>query len=343
MISRTPLQLGLLAAVAALVVGCAAVGVGQALRDEPIQPIEPAKVDNPALVELGKKLFFDPRLSRSGALSCNSCHNLAAGGSDNLVVSMGDHWQKGSINAPTVLNSGMHVAQFWDGRAKDLAEQAKGPIANPVEMGFTHDLAVSTLKTIPGYQSEFQKVFGTADIDIEQVVKAMAAFEETLVTPNARFDQWLKGDDKALSAQELKGYRLFVESGCVACHSGAAVGGSTFQRMGLVEPYKSANPSEGRFAVTKDEADRFSFKVPSLRNVELTYPYFHDGAAKTLTEAVNMMGSLQLGKKFTPEETADIVAFLKTLTGDQPSFALPQLPPSGDNTPLPDPFVRPKG
>src|SRR5690606_38620478 len=169
---------------------------------------------------------------------------------------------------------------------------------------------------------------------------AIAAFEETLVTPNSRFDQWLKGDDNALNATELAGYNLFKTSGCVACHNGEAVGGNSFQKMGLVEPYNATSPAEGRSAVTGNDADRFNFKVPTLRNVELTYPYFHDGEADTLTEAVDTMGRLQLGKKFTDEENAQIVAFLKTLTGDQPSFQLPQLPPSSDKTPRPEPFAE---
>ncbi|MDR1996515.1 MAG: cytochrome-c peroxidase [Azonexus sp.] len=310
--------------------------------NEPIQPIQPAKVTNPAMEELGKKLFFDPRLSRSGGISCNSCHNLSSGGVDNLAASIGDRWQKGGINSPTVLNSSMNIAQFWDGRAKNLHEQAGGPIANPAEMGSTHALAVATLETIPGYVTEFQKVFGAGKITIDQVTQALAAFEETLVTPNARFDLWLKGDDKAITAQEKRGYELFRDSGCVSCHNGPAVGGNSFQKMGVVEPYQTTHPAQGRADVTKKDQDRFMFKVPTLRNVELTYPYFHDGAANTLTEAVDTMGRLQLGKKFTKEENARIVAFLKTLTGDQPNLILPILPPSSDATPRPTPFAKAK-
>ena len=311
-----------------------------AASDEPIKPIVAAKVTNPALVELGKKLYFDPRLSKSGFISCNSCHNLSMGGFDNLKSSIGHNWQKGPINSPTVLNSSLNVAQFWDGRAKDLKAQAGGPIANPGEMAFTHELAVSLLQSIPGYTAEFKKVFGSDKVDVERITQAIAAFEETLVTPNSRFDKWLKGDKKALNKTELEGYALFKDSGCVACHNGAAVGGNSFQKMGVVEPYKASSPAEGRSAVTGKDADRFNFKVPTLRNVELTYPYFHDGAADTLSEAVETMGRVQLGKKFTPEENARIVAFLKTLTGDQPSFKMPLLPPSADNTPRPTPFDK---
>ena len=311
---------------------------GVAVAKEPIEPIAPPKEINLAQAELGKKLYFDPRLSKSGFISCNSCHNLSMGGTDNLKTSIGHNWHKGPINAPTVLNSSMNVAQFWDGRAADLKEQAGGPIANPGEMAFTHTLAVDMLQSIPGYVNEFELVFDTDEITIDHVTQAIAEFEKTLVTPNSRFDQWLLGDKDALNAKEEAGYKLFKESGCAGCHNGAAVGGNTFQKMGVIEPYKSTSPAEGRSAVTGKDADRFMFKVPTLRNVELTYPYFHDGEAETLTEAVDIMGRLQLGKKFNDEENAKIVAFLKTLTGDQPSFMLPILPPSTDKTPRPQPF-----
>ncbi|MBL8443065.1 MAG: cytochrome-c peroxidase [Zoogloeaceae bacterium] len=308
------------------------------VRDEPIQPIAPAQAADPAKVELGKKLFFDPRLSKSGFISCNSCHNLSMGGTDNLKTSIGDKWQQGPINAPTVLNSSLAVAQFWDGRAANLQEQAGGPIANPGEMGFTHGLAVDVLQSIPGYVAEFKTVYGSARIDIDKITDAIAAFEETLVTPNSPFDKWLVGDDKALTKDELAGYTLFKESGCVACHNGPAVGGTSFQKMGIVEPYKSASTAEGRAGVTGKDEDRFNFKVPTLRNVELTYPYFHDGEAATLEQAVEIMGRLQLGRKYSDQEVGQIVAFLKTLTGDQPRFMMPLLPASVNETPPPKPF-----
>ena len=309
-----------------------------ALGAEPIQPIRPPQNINLGMVELGKKLYFDPRLSKSGFISCNSCHNLSMGGTDNIPTSIGDMWTKGPINAPTVLNSSLNVAQFWDGRAADLQEQAGGPIANPGEMAFTHTLAIDVLQSIPGYVREFRQVFDSEAITIDHVTQAIAEFEKTLVTPNARFDQWLLGKEDALTETELEGYQLFKVSGCIACHNGEAVGGNSFQRMGIVEPYKATSSAEGRSAVTGKDIDRFSFKVPTLRNVELTYPYFHDGAADTLPEAVDIMGRLQLGKQFTAEENAKIVAFLKTLTGDQPAFMLPILPPSSDETPRPTPF-----
>ncbi|AVY94861.1 MULTISPECIES: cytochrome-c peroxidase [Microvirgula] len=333
--SKKLFQIG---AIASVMLTAGWVWADSAAGDEPIQPIAPYKLTQPAKAELGKKLWFDPRLSRSGFISCNSCHNLSMGGSDNLKTSIGHNWQKGPINSPTVLNSSLNLAQFWDGRAKNLQEQAGGPIANPGEMASTHTLAVDVLQSIPQYRQEFARVYGSDKIDINRITDAIAVFEETLVTPNSRFDKWLKGDKKVLTAQELAGYQLFKNSGCVACHNGPAVGGASFQKMGLVTPYKTDNPAIGRAAVTGKDADRFNFKVPTLRNVELTYPYFHDGAAATLSEAVDTMGKLQLGKQFTRSENANIVAFLKTLTGDQPKIDMPILPPSADNTPRPHPF-----
>lgn len=310
------------------------------IANEPIKPIEPAKITEPAKVELGKQLFFDPRLSRSGFISCNSCHNLSMGGSDNLSTSIGHNWQEGPINSPTVLNSSMNVAQFWDGRAKTLQEQAAGPISNPMEMAFTHALALDVLRSIPQYRQNFAAIYGSDTITLDEVTDAIAAFEETLVTPNSRFDQWLKGDDEALTTQELAGYKTFKEVGCVACHNGAAAGGTSFQRMGVVKPYVTDNPAEGRIAVTGEDADRFSFKVPTLRNVELTYPYFHDGAYWKLEEAVDLMARIQLGRQLEEQDINNMTAFLKTLTGDQPSFAIPQLPPSTNETPVPVPFAK---
>ena len=307
-------------------------------NNEPIQPILPAQITDPAKVELGKQLFFDPRLSRSGFISCNSCHNLSMGGSDNLQTSIGHNWQQGPINSPTVLNSSLNVAQFWDGRAADLKEQAAGPIANPGEMAFTHTLAVDTLRSIPQYSEAFARVYGVQQITIDEVTDAIAEFEETLVTPFSRFDRWLLGDTQAMTEDELRGYQLFKDTGCVACHNGPAAGGNSFQKMGLVSAYETANPAEGVAGLTGQDADRFKFKVPTLRNVELTYPYFHDGAYWTLEEAVDVMARLQLGRQLGDEDIASITAFLKTLTGQQPSFALPILPPSNNATPRPKPF-----
>jgi cytochrome c peroxidase len=325
-------------ATAALAVTWLVAGIAQA--QEPITPITPVQDINLAQVELGKKLFFDPRLSKSGFISCNSCHNLSMGGSDNLTSSIGHNWQQGPINSPTVLNSSLNVAQFWDGRAADLQEQAGGPIANPGEMAFTHTLAIDVLASIPQYRIDFAQTFGAGEIDIEKVTSAIAEFEKTLVTPNSRFDRWLLGEENTITVQELAGYQLFKNSGCVACHNGPAVGGTSFQKMGVVEPYVTSNEAEGLAGVTGKDADRFKFKVPTLRNVELTYPYFHDGASDTLTDAVDVMGRLQLGRHYSDQENSEIVAFLKTLTGDQPSFLLPILPPSADQTLRPTPFEK---
>ena len=327
----------------ALAASAAAVAAGattsaSTTKTEPIQPIAPAAPADGRMVELGKKLFFDPRLSKSGFISCNSCHNLSMGGTDNVRSSIGHQWHRGPINAPTVLNASYNVAQFWDGRAADLQAQAGGPIANPGEMGFSHDMAVDVLRSIPQYVDEFNRVFQKSPLDIEQVTVAIAEFEKTLVTPNSRFDKWLQGDAKALTTQELAGYQLFKGSGCVACHNGVAVGGNSFQKMGVVSPFKSESTALGRYEVTKQESDKYLFKVPTLRNIELTYPYFHDGSAATLHDAVAVMGQVQLGRTFSADENDKIVAFLKTLTGDQPNITLPVLPPSVDKTPRPRPF-----
>ncbi|MBS7561566.1 cytochrome C biogenesis protein CcsA [Pseudomonas protegens] len=305
---------------------------------EPILPVQPAKISDVAKVELGKQLFFDPRLSKSGFISCNSCHNLSMGGSDNLPTSIGHNWHQGPINSPTVLNSGLSFAQYWDGRAATLQEQASGPITNPGEMGFTHDLAVDVLRSIPQYRASFKRVYGNDEIRFEDATNAIAAFEDTLVTPNAPFDRWLKGDKAAISPTALKGYQLFKSIGCVACHNGEAVGGGSFQKMGMIEPYVTQNPAQGVAGLTGKDADRMLFKVPTLRNVALTYPYFHDGAYWKLEEAVDVMARLQLGRKLGDEEIQQIVAFLETLTGDQPDFKLPMLPPSSAQTPRPQPF-----
>ena len=308
------------------------------VRDEPIKPIQAAQVSDAGKVELGKKLWFEPRLSMSGIISCNTCHNLSMGGTDNLKTSIGHGWKAGPVNSPTVFNSSLAIAQFWDGRAADLKEQAGGPIQADVEMNMPHTLAVGILQSIPGYVDEFRRVYGKDKIDIDMITDSIAEFEKTLVTPNARFDKWLAGDDKALTEKELAGYTLFKESGCVACHNGPAAGGTSFQRMGVVEPYKTSSPAEGRSAVTGVDADRFNFKVPTLRNVELTYPYFHDGQAATLEEAVDIMGRLQLSRTYSADEIGSIMAFLKTLTGELPQIAMPILPPSSNETPRPDPF-----
>lgn len=303
-------------------------------RQEPIQPIVATAIDSPAKVELGKQLFFDPRLSKSGVLSCNSCHNLATGGADNTPTSIGHGWHVGPINSPTVLNAKYNLAQFWDGRAKDLQEQAGGPIENPGEMASSHRLVLDVLNSIPGYVESFDDVYNAKSISIEQVTDAIATFEETLVTPNSKFDQWLLGDNSALTMPEKQGYQLFKNKGCIGCHTGAAVGGTMYQKFGLVKPYPDTK-TLGRFNVTGKEYDKYVFKVPTLRNIDLTAPYFHDASTWSLSEAVDTMAEYQLGQTLSRDENTKIVAFLKTLTGEQPHIIYPQLPASTDSTPRP--------
>jgi len=310
--------------------------------DEPIKAIPITFDYDRAKVELGKKLFFEPRLSKSGWITCNSCHNLSTGGADNLPTSIGHKWFLGPINSPTVLNSKFNLAQFWDGRAKDLKEQAGGPIANPFEMGSKHELAVSVLESIPQYVKWFNEVYASNEmytdekIHIDQVTDAIAAFEETLTTPNSRFDQWLIGYDKSISESELEGYALFKSKGCITCHNGIGVGGNSYQKFGLAKPYDKDTTTLGRYNVTNDDKDKYFFKVPLLRNIELTAPYFHDASTWDLSEAVNTMAEYQLGTTLTDDETKKIVAFLRTLTGDQPSITFPILPPSTSTTPEPN-------
>lgn len=305
---------------------------------EPISAITMPENLDQGKVELGKKLFFDPRLSKSGWISCNSCHNLMLSGTDNLVSSIGHQWAQGPINSPTVFNAVYSIAQFWDGRAKDLVDQAGGPIANPGEMASSHELAVSVLQTIPGYISEFNEVFDDDEITIDMVTDSIAEFERTLVTPNSRFDQWLQGDTNALTELELDGYRLFKLTGCAGCHNGPAVGGQAYQKMGSFNRFETENTAIGRQGVTGLRTDRMRFKVPTLRNIELTYPYFHDGSVRTLEEAVDTMAWVQLNRTFSRTGNEKVVAFLRSLSGDLPRIVLPILPPSGPDTPDPQPF-----
>ena len=317
-------------------------GSGPKRSKELIQPIPKSFNYDSRKVELGKKLFFEPRLSKSGWITCNSCHNLSTGGADNLPSSIGHKWFFGPINSPTVLNAKFNLAQFWDGRAKDLKEQAGGPIANPVEMGSSHELAVNVLQSIPEYVLWFSEVYGAKDvyedekITIDQVTDALAAFEETLTTPNSKFDHWLNGDDQTISELEKEGYDLFKSKGCIFCHNGVGVGGNTYRKFGNIKPYDKDTHTLGRYNVTKKEEDKYVFKVPLLRNIELTAPYFHDASTWDLDESVKIMAEYQLGATLTDNETSKIVAFLKTLTGDQPSITFPILPPSTATTPEPN-------
>jgi cytochrome c peroxidase len=276
--------------------------------------------DTPEQVELGRKLYFDTRLSANQTQSCNTCHAVDnnRAGVDSEPTSPGAFGKRGNRNSPTTLNAGFHFAQFWDGRAATLEEQAKGPILNPIEMAMASDKEVlQRIRAVGEYQTLFAKAFPNAaeKITYDNLARTIAAFERTLVTHD-RFNDFLKGDDRALSAEELKGLDLFLEIGCTTCHNGPLVGATTFQKAGLINPYENTQDL-GRFDVTKDESDQFKFKVPSLRNVALTHPYFHDGAVGKLEDAVTKMAWMQLGRKLEPAETQALVAFLQSLSDKQ--------------------------
>lgn len=316
---------------------------------KPIPDAAPALKSNPtspAKVELGKMLFFDPRLSSSWLISCNTCHNLSLGGVDMLETSVGHGWQKGPRNSPTVLNAVFNIAQFWDGRAKDLKEQAMGPVQAAVEMNSNPDRTVKTLRSIPAYVERFKQAFpGEAEaVTFENMARAIESFEATLITPKSRFDQYLAGKQDALNASEKKGLDLFMAKGCVSCHGGVNLGGTGYFPFGVVErPGADILPTgdKGRFQVTRTASDEYVFKSPSLRNIELTAPYFHSGKVWDLRQAVAVMGSAQLGATLNNAETEGIAAFLRTLTGDQPKVEYPILPPHTASTPLPDIKVTP--
>lgn len=303
-------------------------------------PAMKANEANPAKVDLGKKLYFDPRLSASQLISCNTCHNVGLGGIDLQETSIGHGWQKGPRNAPTVLNAVFNIAQFWDGRAEDLEAQAKGPVQASVEMNNKPEQVVATLRNIPGYLPLFKKAFPGQNepITFDNMAKAIEVFEATLLTPDSPFDRYLKGQRKALSAREQEGLGLFIGKGCAACHGGVNVGGTGYFPFGVIEaPSADIRPPEdtGRFKVTNTSNDKYVFRSPSLRNVAITPPYFHSGRVWTLKEAVAVMGSSQLGIKLNADETDKVVAFLHTLTGRQPKVEYPILPPNADGTPHP--------
>ena len=310
---------------------------------EPI-PKYPPVIDGNELtqakVELGKMLFFEPRLSSSHLISCNTCHNVGLGGDDELPTSIGHGWQKGPRNSPTVFNAVFNAAQFWDGRAADLAEQAKGPVQAGVEMSSTPARVVSTLKSMPEYIERFEDAFPTQDdpVSFDNMATAIEAYEATLITPDAPFDQYLRGDEEALNSVEKEGLALFMDRGCTACHSGVNLGGQDYYPFGLVSrPGGEILPEgdKGRFAVTETATDEYVFRASPLRNIELTAPYFHSGAVWSLEEAVAVMGTAQLGTELNDEDVDSIVAFLKTLTGTIPEVTYPELPPSTANTPKP--------
>jgi cytochrome c peroxidase len=309
----------------------------QALPD-----VAPAPADNPttdAKVTLGKMLFMDPRFSSTGTVSCNSCHNVMEGGDDSRTFSMGVHGKTGGRNAPTVWNSAFHSVQFWDGRADLLEDQAKGPVTNPVEMGVTEiEQAMDKVRAIPGYKHYFDNAFGKDSMTVDNAAKAVAAFERTLITPNSPYDKYVKGDKNAMTAQQLKGMETFAASGCTSCHSGAAFNGPkmafgqgfytkfpTFSDNAYNKKY-DLSADKGREEATGKAADAHMFRVPTLRNITDTAPYFHNGSVNDLSVAVALMSKTQLNKELSEQEVKDIVAFLGALTGEYPEITMPRLP-----------------
>ncbi len=282
-----------------------------------IEPIPTNISLNQQKVKLGKRLFSDPILSKNSTVSCATCHILDDGGDDNMKFSSGINGQKGNRNAPTVYNAIFNFRQFWDGRAKDLKEQAKGPIENPVEMGHTLDAVVKVLKKEEQYKKQFAKIYKDG-ITIDNITDAIAEFEKALTTPNSRFDLYLKGDEHAITTQEKRGYSLFVSKGCIICHNGVNIGGNMYNKFGIFE--ESNDSDLGRYDVTKEDEDKYVFKVPSLRNIDKTSPYMHNGDIKTLRHAVLYMTKYQLGREMKSDEIDDIVSFLKTLTGKIPKI-----------------------
>lgn len=309
---------------------------------QPLPKVAPAPKDNPttpAKVELGKKLYFDPRLSKDGSVSCNSCHNVMGSGTDNRAFSPGVGAKLGGRSSPTVWNAAFYSVQFWDGRAPSLEEQAKGPLTNPVEMAMeSHDAVMERVRSIPGYVVEFEKVFGKDSLHINNLAKAIAAYERTLITPDSPFDRYARGDVKAMSPAAIRGMNTVIEVGCISCHTGRNFNGPemeigqgfyqkfpTFTDNEYVKKYKFGE-DKGRFEVTKNEEDMFFFRVPTWRNVVLTAPYFSNGAVKTLPEAIRVMAKVQLNKEVTDQQVADIVEFMKALAGPFPKQTMPRLP-----------------
>lgn len=291
-----------------------------AIIQEPIQPIPQSIEQDRRKVELGNRLFHDPRLSHDNTISCAYCHDLRKGGTDQRVHSVGIGGQTGDVNAPTVFNSGFNFKQFWDGRADTLKDQIDGPVHNPKEMGSNWPEIIGKLKQDPGYVAAFTSLYPDG-IQGNSIKDALAAFERSLITPDSPFDKFLRGDPTALTEEEKAGYRLFKEYGCVACHQGVSVGGNMFQKFGVMADYfadrrRQTKADVGRYNVTGQEQDRNKFKVPSLRNVARTAPYFHDGSAETLEDAVRIMAKYQLGRPLSAREVELIVKFLKTLTGE---------------------------
>ena len=303
-------------------------------------PAKPTEGAEAAKVKLGQMLYHDKRLSKNHDISCNSCHDVNNYGVDGKPTSPGHKGQLGGRNSPTVFNAYAHDKQFWDGRAADVEEQAKGPVLNPIEMAMPSEKAVlKVLKSMPEYKKAFKAAFPKErrPVTYQNFANAVGAFERQLATP-ARFDAFLGGDDSALSAAEQDGLATFMEAGCMACHAGPLLGGKGFQKLGVLKPWPNQK-DQGRFEVTKEETDRMMFKVPSLRNIEKTGPYFHDGQTASLTEAIKMMGAHQLGRELSDEQAASIATFFASLTANPAAeyLAVPELPKSTKRTPKPDP------
>lgn len=289
------------------------------VRQEPITPIPLNLKLDARKVALGKRLFHEPRLSHDNTLSCASCHDLAKGGDDGLPRSIGIAGKEGKINAPTVFNSGFNFRQFWDGRAATLEDQIDFPMQNPDELGTTMAEIIAKLKLDQTYRRDFANIYQD-DIEPQHVKNAIATFERSLTTPNSKFDQFLRGDDDVLHKDELAGYQLFKKLGCISCHQGMNIGGNIYEKFGLANDYfaNRGNVQEadyGRYNITKIEHDRYEFRVPSLRNIALTAPYFHDASADTLEKAVSTMAKYQLGITLPADDIDKIVKFLNTLTG----------------------------
>jgi cytochrome c peroxidase len=347
--NKTSLLLVICLVAAALVctTGCATkpakVEIAQAklamFKPLPAEIASDANPITPEKIALGRMLYYETRLSKSQEISCNSCHMLDKYGVDNQATSDGHKGQKGDRNSPTVYNAAGHFVQFWDGRALNVEEQAKGPVLNPVEMAMPAEKhVVAVIESIPEYVAAFKAAFpqDKNPVTYDNMARAIGAFERKLVTPS-RWDKFLAGDQNALTESEKAGFNLFVDSGCNACHMGAFVGGSMYQKLGVMKPYPDAG-DPGRAKVTKNDGDKMMFKVPSLRNVEKTAPYFHNGKVATLDDAVAQMGEYEVGKQLKPEEVKAIVAWLATLTGEIPTEYIkpPALPKSTPKTPKPD-------
>lgn len=317
----------------------------------------PAKVPTPAdnpmtpqKIELGKMLWFDPRMSIDGTVSCNSCHNVMFHGGDGRPVGVGVHGQRGGRGSPTVWNSAYNTVQFWDGRAATLEDQAKGPLINGVEMGMSsHDFTIERIKKIPGYVEAFKKAFPKdQNISIDNMARALATYERTLITPNSPFDKYVRGNKKAMTPQQIKGMKLVDEIGCTSCHTGDNFNGEGFKMgEGNYQPFPQIPGSKydkmyeitldlGRYEVTKKAEDKNHWRVPTWRNIAITAPYFHNGKVKTLDEAVRVMAKTQLDADLNETQVADIVAFLNALTGEFPRQTMPMIPNTVNMTVTPD-------